>query len=221
MVAKKEIGPHELYGELICSPFGGLSMNHSLSNRYPNGIVKFLAAVCLLFLVAMVYVQVCAAQQPKVGGKAIPFTLNALDGGKVSLNNLTRQGPLVLVILRGYPGYQCPICTAQVASLMASSDQFAKSKAQVVLVYPGPAEGLKQHADEFVQGKTIPKNFRLVLDPDYKLINKYGLRWLAPNETSYPSTFVIDRAGTVLFSKISKSHGDRATPEEILKALGQ
>jgi peroxiredoxin len=59
----------------------------------------------------------------------------------------------------------------------------------------------------------------LVLDPNFDFTKKYDLRWEASNETSYPSTFVIDQQGKIIFAKVSHSHGGRATPDEILKAL--
>ena len=59
----------------------------------------------------------------------------------------------------------------------------------------------------------------LLLDPDYSFTNAYGLRWDAPRETAYPSTFVIDTDGTVRYAKISKSHGDRAEVSDVIKAL--
>ena len=132
---------------------------------------------------------------------------------------MLKKGPVVLVMLRGFPGYQCPICTVQVGQLMGNADDFAAAKANVILVYPGPAEGLKAHAKEFVQGKAIPVNFNLLLDPDFSFTNQYGLRWNAKNETSYPSTFVLNDAGEVLFAKVSHSHGDRAKIEDIMAAL--
>lgn len=62
-----------------------------------------------------------------------------LKGEKTAkLSELTKTGPVVLVVLRGYPGYQCPICTRQVADLRRNADEFAKLGAKVVLVYPGP-----------------------------------------------------------------------------------
>jgi hypothetical protein len=57
------------------------------------------------------------------------------------------------------------------------------------------------------------------MDPDYKFTNAYRLRWDAPRETAYPSTFVIDRERKVRFAKVSKTHGGRATASEVLKAL--
>ncbi|BCM91998.1 hypothetical protein IAD21_03877 [Abditibacteriota bacterium] len=160
-----------------------------------------------------------APEPPQVGEIAPDFELEAIDGTKVKLSAQTDKGPVVLVELRGYPGYQCPICTAQVGQLINKAEEFNKAKAQVVLVYPGPAEGLKAHADEFVRGKNLPTNFYLLLDPDFAVTKQYGLRWEAKNETSYPSTFVLDGERKVLFAKVSHSHGGRATVEEILAAL--
>src|SRR5271156_2942610 len=50
---------------------------------------------------------------PKVGEEAKDFELSALSGEKVQLAKLTEGGHVVLVVLRGYPGYQCPLCTKQ------------------------------------------------------------------------------------------------------------
>ncbi|RYX85545.1 peroxiredoxin family protein [bacterium] len=163
--------------------------------------------------------QTKAPQPPKVGEIAPDFELKAIDGTKVKLSEQTTKGPVVLIELRGFPGYQCPICTAQVGQLINKAQEFSKAKAQVILVYPGPAEGLKDRAGEFVRGKDMPANFYLLLDPDFAVTNKYGLRWDAQNETSYPSTFVLDNTRKVLFAKVSHSHGDRASTEEILAAL--
>jgi peroxiredoxin len=67
--------------------------------------------------------------------------------------------------------------------------------------------------------KKLPDHFDLVLDPDYEVTNLYGLRWDAPHETDYPSTFLINRQGTIFFSKIVEEHGARTSAAEILDAL--
>lgn len=160
------------------------------------------------------------AKAPAVGDTAPDFTLNALDGGAARLSALTAEGPLALVVLRGYPGYQCPICTRMVGEYLARADEFAQAGARVVFVYPGPAEGLTAHAEEFVRGRDYPAHFRFLLDPDFKFTHAYGLRWDAPQETAYPSTFVLDRAGRVAYAKVSTTHGDRAPVADVLAALG-
>lgn len=159
-----------------------------------------------------------AAEPPKVGEKAPDFTLKSLDDQTVKMSELTAKGNVVLVVLRGWPGYQCPICDRQVHDFSASESGFKDAKAQIVFVYPGPASDLKAHAEEFKnwKGKEWPKDFLYVLDPDYTFVNAYNLRWDAPKETAYPSTFVLDSKGTVRFVKISHSHGDRTKAKEIL-----
>ncbi|PIQ52245.1 MAG: bacteriocin, partial [Comamonadaceae bacterium CG12_big_fil_rev_8_21_14_0_65_59_15] len=52
-----------------------------------------------------------------------------------------------------------------------------------------------------------------------KIVNQYNLRWDAPDETAYPSTFVFDKQGTVRFVKISQSHADRSSAAVILTML--
>jgi peroxiredoxin len=65
----------------------------------------------------------------------------------------------------------------------------------------------------------LPDNVYFLVDPDLKVVNLYNLRWNAPQETAYPSTFVFDRQGIVRFVKISHSHGDRSSAADVLKAL--
>jgi thioredoxin-dependent peroxiredoxin len=68
-------------------------------------------------------------------------------------------------------------------------------------------------------GKKLPADFDLMLDPGYDFTNAYGLRWNAPNETAYPSTFLINREGAVFFSKIVKEHNGRTTATEVIEAM--
>jgi thioredoxin-dependent peroxiredoxin len=156
---------------------------------------------------------------PGVGDTAKDFELPALGGDVTRLSDLTKTGPVVIVVLRGYPGYQCPLCTRQFGEFVGKAAEFQKAGARVVFVYPGPSKQLKERAGEFVKGKDYPDHFLLVLDPNYSFTTAYGLRWDAKNETAYPSAFVLDQDRTVRFAKVSKSHGDRAKVADVVKAL--
>ena len=101
------------------------------------------------------------------------------------------------------------------------SQGFAEAGARVVMVYPGPAQDLGQRATEFVADKKLPDNFEFLMDPGYKVTNLYGLRWDAPDETAYPSTFLIDGSGVVFFEKISREHGGRTTAAQIMDILSK
>jgi peroxiredoxin len=162
---------------------------------------------------------IAAAAPPTIGEKAPDFKLSTPEGKTVQLSEFEAKGPVVLVVLRGYPGYQCPYCNRQVQDFKQKSPGFAEAGTRVVLVYPGPPQDLGAKANEFLADKKLPENFDLVLDPGYEFTNMYGLRWDAPHETAYPSTFLIDRQGVIFFSKIVKEHGGRTTAAEILDAL--
>ena len=160
------------------------------------------------------------AQTPAVGAKAPDFTRDTPTGNSVSLAKERAKGTTVLVLLRGFPGYQCPYCVKQVHDFVEHSADFASKKVNLLLVYPGPPADLDQHAKEFLAKQSdLPPNIKLVIDPDYKMTNLYGLRWDAPHETAYPSTFILDKNGNILFEKISHSHGDRTSAEDILGQL--
>ena len=162
-----------------------------------------------------------SANQPAVGDKAADFKLSDLDGKAVSLAEQLKSGPVVLVVLRGYPGYQCPICTKQFGELFSKAKKFDATGATVVFVYPGPATDLDKFAKDFVGSKAFPDNFKFVIDPDFKFTELYRLRWNSPNETAYPASFVIDDKGVIQFAKISHSHGDRASSGDLLDGLAK
>jgi peroxiredoxin len=111
------------------------------------------------------------------------------------------------------------VCTAQVGELRKHADEFKKLGASVVLVYPGAVDNLELRATQFLKNEKLPDPLVLVLDPKYDFIQPTGLRWDKSGETSYPSTFVLDKNRAVKFAKISKSHGDRAKSKDILAAL--
>ncbi|MBI4624656.1 MAG: AhpC/TSA family protein [Verrucomicrobia bacterium] len=160
-----------------------------------------------------------AAAAPQVGDAAPNFTLRTLDDKPVELRALVAKRPVVLVVLRGWPGYQCPICSRQVNEYVTKAAEFAAKNVQVLMVYPGPADQLKAHAREFLANKDWPADFLYVIDPEYAFTNAYGLRWDAPKETAYPSTFIIDREGQVKFAHVSKTHGNRVDSAAAIAAI--
>jgi peroxiredoxin len=174
-----------------------------------------LASITLLLLPLF-----AAAETPDVGSKAPDFTLSTPEGTPIRLSELTAKGKVVLVVLRGYPGYQCPYCQRQVHDFQVNAGKFTAQGIQLLLVYPGPPAELEKRAQEFLAKEgTLPANFHLVIDPDYKFTNQYGLRWDALHETAYPSTFLIDQHGIITSRKISHTHGDRTSADDVLNDL--
>lgn len=198
-------------------------MAHAEEKRSRTNSMRMLGAVACLSVVAGwgATVTPYAAQPstPVVGVKAADFQLESMDGVKVRLADEVGRGPVVLTVLRGWPGYDCPFCTRQFADYLSHAGRFEQRGARVVFIYPGPPDQLKEHAAAFIASRPMPKAFIVLLDPDYAFTNAYGLRWNAAGETAYPATFVLDKRGVVTFASVSRGHGDRVSTEVILKAL--
>jgi peroxiredoxin len=191
-----------------------------LSASNLRSLFSFNHALVFSLVVVLASLTNAQTQTPAKGQTAPDFTLSTLSGTPVRLSNQASKGTTVLVILRGYPGYQCPFCQKQAHDFIAHASDFAKKKASVLLVYPGPPADLDRRAKEFLEKQAaLPDNITLVTDPDYQVTSLYGLRWNAPEETAYPSTFLLDTKRVVMYEKISRSHGDRATATEVLAEI--
>jgi peroxiredoxin len=186
--------------------------------RFPR--ISRLARAAVIVSATMLFGTALIAQTPAIGAKAPDFTLSTPTGKSVQMSKEIHGHGLVLVVLRGFPGYQCPFCVRQVHDFIDHASDFAAKNTRVLLVYPGPPGELDDHAKEFLAKEAeLPANIVLVTDPDYKVTNLYGLRWDAPHETAYPSTFVLDKKGMISFEKISHSHGDRLSAQDALDNL--
>ena len=75
---------------------------------------RYFTALCTLILVSLGWRapfraagQASApAQPPAVGDAARDFTLSRIDGKPIALSALTKEGPVVVLMLRGWVGYQ-------------------------------------------------------------------------------------------------------------------
>jgi peroxiredoxin len=170
------------------------------------------------------------AQQPKnpeipndvkaVVGKVAPdVELSTPARQKIKLSETVKTSPVVIVVLRGYPGYQCPICTQQVAELIKNQKELADANGRILLIYPAPQKMIEEKSKEFFANSELPKHFTVLLDPDLGFVNAYGLHRNAPNETAYPSTIIVDKTGAVRFLHVSKTHGDRVSSKEMVREL--
>jgi peroxiredoxin len=162
-----------------------------------------------------------AAATPSVGQRAADFTLQALDGSTLSLSQLAAGGRLVVVVLRGYPGYQCPFSQETFQTFVQSAAQFASSGTQVLFVYPGQGgdKSSGSGAAGMVGSQTLPANVHLALDPEYTFTSLYGLRWDATGETAYPSTFLIHADKMVIFSHVGQFHSDFTPVADMLTVI--
>ena len=189
-----------------------------------NRLLLFLVITISFFIFSATVFAEKITVGPEEGKVLEDFSGITIYGGDFQLSKHVEKGSVVLVMLRGFPGYQCPVCSTQVAGYIAKAEEFEKQRnTPVVFIYPGKVNDLEKRAKEFTapleKEVDLPSNFIFLLDQDYKITNHLNLRWDDPKETAYPAAFVIDHDGYVQFTKVSDNHHDRATADEILEFL--
>jgi len=175
---------------------------------------------------------VLAQEKPEglfINSKAPEFKLKDQSGVEVSLKELRKKGPVVLLF---YRGNWCPYCSKQLKGLQDSL-QFIKEKgAQVVAITPEAITGIDS---------TIAKTgaiFPILYDADGKLANAYqvgfkvdqktvsrykmaGIDLLKTNQQKeailpVPAVYIINRDGTVTYRYFDENYKRRVSVKEIL-----
>jgi peroxiredoxin len=167
-----------------------------------------------------------------VGSLAPEFELYDAAGRLVRSQDMLALGPLVIKFLRGR---WCPYC---VTELEAWRDLYGTIRERgALMVAIGPQT--ERQNDFMAVQHGLP--FPVLSDPGCELAEKFGLAYTAPEymreyymsilinipfvngESSWrlplPATYVLDRAGRVLFAEAHADFRVRPEPEEALTAL--
>jgi len=146
-------------------------------------------------------------------GKTLPQTRFLGPSGDVlDINELRDGRGMVLLIMRGFPGYVCPFCTAQTAAVLNRAEEFEKSGVRVALVFPGPADTVPIFLDavrEYRRSSELP--VPILFDPELSATNSLG----ATGKLAKPTTVVLDRNGIIRYLYVGESFDDRPPVELI------
>ncbi|SDH21218.1 peroxiredoxin-like family protein [Bosea robiniae] len=167
-----------------------------------------------------------------VGDQAPGFDLPGINGSRVVVGDLLRQGPVVLTFYRG--GW-CPYCNLQLRAYQAALPHIAALGASLVAVSP-------QLPDNSLD--TVEKNaltFDVLSDVGNAVARSYGLVYALPAELRealrsndkalsringddswelpVPATYVIGNDGRILLASLHVDYRTRLEPEAILAAL--
>lgn len=165
-----------------------------------------------------------------VGAAAPEFTLKDAAGKPVSLRALWARGPVVVKFNRGT---WCPFCDLE---LKATSDALKtlNGAATLVVIMPQAPDKVAQAiqgrdygfqilhdagsavARQFGVAFSLPEPLRPIytaFDMDVSLWNGDG-SWTLP----FPSTFVVDGAGRIAWSRVEANWTVRPEPAEVLAA---
>jgi peroxiredoxin len=168
-----------------------------------------------------------------VGDTAPDFTLSDALGQQVALAELLAQGPVVVTF---YRGEWCPYCNLQLRALQQALPEITAKGATLVAISPqAPDHGLTMTEKNELA-------FPVLSDLDQSVSESYKVRFdltgeledlqvnLFQNDPAVhnadgrrslpvPSTFVIDRTGTVRFASVDADWRVRAEPADVIAAL--
>jgi peroxiredoxin len=156
------------------------------------------------------------ASNAAVEQSKLPLSFVDSDGKAVDLEKFRGKKNVVLVVTRGYPGYVCAMCSAQTSRLIRNYPDFASRDAEVLVVFPGPAD----HVKDFVQRARTDAGdaelpFKVLLDRDFKAVDQFGIR----GDLAKPATYILDKEGKVRFAYVGSSVADRPSVKALLKQL--
>ena len=172
------------------------------------------------------------AKAAKVGDRAELFALPDATGKIVNLEELLKNGP---VVLTWYRGGWCPFCNIALRGLVEAEPRIRELGATLVALSPetpdNVAETTKADALTFEvlsdKGNGAARSYRIV----YKLPEKMSAAMKgfkldlakrngdASDELPLPATYVIDRDRTIRWAFVDADFRKRAEPADVLAAL--
>ncbi|MCW5830092.1 MAG: peroxiredoxin [Deltaproteobacteria bacterium] len=127
--------------------------------------------------------------RPREGELAPRFEGVSGDGQRVSLDELLKNGPVMVVF---YPKDETAVCTAQLCDYRDQYGEFRKLGVQIVGVSGGSASS----KDKFSQKHHFP--FPLLADEDGRIAKAYGMRnFLGMTDRG---NFLVGRDGKLVYA---------------------
>ncbi len=172
---------------------------------------------------------------PKVGQKAIPFSLPNDNGKEILLDDLLQKGPVILNFFRGN---FCEYCQLELKALQRSLKEFQRYQASLVGVSPSTI------TIQTVSKDSLELSYSLLSDAGNKVASLYGLSYKISDELgsvfegfgiemnenlgleekhepslSIPATFVVNPNQEIVFAFADSDHTKRAEPSDIIASL--
>lgn len=189
----------------------------------------------VFLLVAVLFVFAVQAQKPEglfINSKAPEFRLKDQTGVEISLKELRKKGPVVVLF---YRGAWCPFCNRQLKALQDSLGQIYTRGAQVVAITPELPEGIDSTVKK--TGAIFPilhdkdmklsTEYQVVYNVDDRTLGRYrtgGIDLLKANGQRMamlpvPAVYIINTEGTITYRYFNENYRSRVSVQEILKNL--
>ncbi|MBN3811321.1 peroxiredoxin-like family protein [Paraburkholderia sp. Ac-20347] len=168
----------------------------------------------------------------KVGADAPSFELRDAYGNVVRLDDLLKDGPVVLTF---YRGQWCPFCNLTLAALQLEFAEISRAGATLVAVSPQTQSATLQTI------QTLQTSFPVLSDEGNKVAREFGLSFSLPDavrpvyhalgadlptsngDDSYTlplaATYIIGRNKKIKYAFVEADYTQRMEPADITRAL--
>jgi len=160
-------------------------------------------------------------QQLKPGSPLPDFRATDEQGDPVRSVEL-HGSPTVILFVRGN---WCPFCSRQVSNLTQHYRDIVDLGAKLILVTPKPLETTRRVADffkvefDFWLDDELAVTRRLGLLQEGGVPKSYGKEY--GRDTIWPTALVVDSAGIIAYTELSKHISDRPDPKVLLREIGK
>ena len=190
----------------------------------------------LLSLLSILFVIAASAQDKPEGlfinSKAPDFRLKDQNDEWVSLKDLRKKGPVVVLF---YRGYWCPYCNRELKSLQDSLKLIKDKGATLVAISPETSVGIDSTIGRTGatfsllsdQDGKLAEAYQVALKVDDKTVNRYkmaGIDLLKTNnqkEAVLPVTavYIVNKEGSVIYRYFEENYRKQPPVAEILKNI--
>ena len=175
-----------------------------------------------------------AQKELPLGSEAPQFAATDQHGESISLANLLKEGPVVVVF---YRGAWCSSCNRHMSVLQDSLQLFESFNAAVVAITPENFENIQKTVDK------TSASFSIIWDQDHRIMDDYSVTWklgfmksvfkffqgknlnkIAENDDNVlpvPATYIINQDGSIIGSHFDKKIRKRMSVKDMLAVLGE
>ena len=167
-----------------------------------------------------------------INSKAPDFRAKDQNGNEVSLKEMRKKGPVVVVF---YRGNWCPYCNRFLKKLQDSLQYLSEKGAQVVAITPEATEGIDSTIQKtgvtfpviYDQDMKIAEGYHVAFKVDDRTLARYksaGIDLLKNNQQKnaqlpVPAVYIVNREGSVTFRYFDEDYRKRVSVAEIRKNL--
>lgn len=196
-------------------------------------MIKFL----FVFLLGFSVMSSSAQEKPEglfINSKAPDFKAKDQNGNVISLKDLRKKGPVVIVF---YRGNWCPYCNKELQKLEDSLQLIKDKGAQLLAITPEKSEGVAKTIEKTKASYSIitdeemkiMKAYDVIYQVDEKTVSRYKMASidLAANngqkpEAVYlpvPAVYIINKDGEISYRFFEPDYRKRASVKNILEHL--